>query len=442
MSPDMPGALPSQPNRDILYAMSDDSARTKTAIPRGADKPVSFWYILLLVTFSLGTASVTFCSNQPLQITLGKFTDSTGLIGFVIALQALNQLWATPYAAWKSDRIWTRIGRRKPLVLILTPLLAVCILCVPHCPNLWILIFLVFVLQVAEDAELAVLMPAISDSVPDRQRPLATGMWQLAVSAAGFLMGRFAMKLMDRHEHWPYIISAITVFVTGIVFLIVMRERYVPPRPQEKFRLFAYGREIFRLREHRLIYLIFFFQPLFYLVAIAFFARMATTQWNLKPSEYGAAYSYGPLTTILLSFPLGMLFNRVKLRRVFCIAACAYAFIPMTYGIFFMHTAREMAIFFSLQIIAFLVFRLNFMPYVMEYTTPKNCGTILGFTNAANGLVRFTTLPLAGLLVDLTGRNYKLPLWGGYLGALVCIAALLMMRPPEQVRHLLEGNDP
>jgi hypothetical protein len=41
------------------------------------------------------------------------------------------------------------------------------------------------------------------------------------------------------------------------------------------------------------------------------------------------------------------------------------------------------------------------------------------------------------LLVDIFGRNYKLPLYGGYLGAVVCIIALLMMRPPEKVSHLL-----
>jgi hypothetical protein len=32
-----------------------------------------------------------------------------------------------------------------------------------------------------------------------------------------------------------------------------------------------------------------------------------------------------------------------------------------------------------------------------------------------------------------------LRLYGGYLGAVVCIIALLLMRPPEKVRHLLEG---
>ena len=447
--------------------MSDVSPKADPAAPYDAEdkplKPVSAFYILALCTFTLGTASVSFCSNAPLQFTMRKFTDSTALIGFVVALQALNQLWVTPYAAWKSDRIWTRIGRRRPLVLIVTPLLAVTIMMVPHCSALWMIIPWVFILQMAEDAEQAVLMPSIRDSVPDKQRPFATAMWQMAVGISTFVMGRYIMKLMDpgmhdlagdlparlgMHlprivvrggEHWPYTIAGLTVLVTGIIFLFVMRERYVLPRPQDRFQLFSYGKEVMKIREHGLIYIIFFFQPLFYLVSIAFFPLLAKEQMHLKPSQYGVAYSYGAAVTLLTSIPLGWLFNRFRHRRAICIGACTYVILPLTYGLFFMHTARDMAIFFGAQILAFNVFRLNFMPYVMEYTTHKDAGTILGFTTAVNGLVRFTMLPLAGLLVDALGKNYKLPLYGGYVGAVVCIIALLMMRPPEKVKHLL-GN--
>jgi len=420
--------------------MSETNSKTETCEPVSKPLlPVSFFYILALAMLSVGTASVSFCSNQVLPLTLKKFTDSTALIGFVVALQALNQLWVTPYAAWKSDRIWTRFGRRKPLVLIVTPLLAITIMLVPHCSALWMIIPWVFILQMAEDADQAVLMPSICDSVPDKQRPLGTAMWQVAVGISGFLMARYVLGLMDRSEHWPYTISGIAVLVTGAIFLFVMRERYVPPRPQDRFRLFSYGKEVLRIREHKLIYVIFFFQPLFYLIAIAYFPLLGRDAMHLKPAEYGWAFSWGAGTTLLTSIPLGWLFNRFRHRRAFCIGACAYVILPITFGLFFMHTARDMAIFFAAQILAFNVFRLNFMPYVMEYTTHKNVGTILGFTTAVNGLVRFTLVPLAGVLVDIFGKNYKLPLYGGYLGAVVCIIALLMMRPPEKVKHLI-GN--
>lgn len=98
-----------------------------------------------------------------------------------------------------------------------------------------------------------------------------------------------------------------------------------------------------------------------------------------------------------------------------------------------------LSVLFVMRELMFIVFLLNFTPYVMEYTTPRTVATILGFTTAINGLVRFTAVPLSGLLIDAFGRDYRLPLWGGYLGVIVCIIALLAMRPPEKVRGMLEG---
>lgn len=420
--------------------------------------PVSVWYILALVSLSIGTCAVTMCSNQVLPITLRKFTDSTMLIGFVVSLQAMNQLWVTPYVAWKSDRIWTRIGRRKPLVLVLAPLLAVTVIAVPRNSMLWALVILVFILQMAEDAELAIMGPSISDSVPDKQRPLATAMWEMVQAVPIIFIGRYVMKLMDPGihvlrvpylgrtvrlvgaEHWPYTIAGIMVLLTGIMFVSVMRERYVPPRPEDKFRLLSYGREVFRLREHVLIYVVFFFQPLFILVARAFFPLLATQAMHLKPSEYGSALSWGAITSLIICIPMGYLFNRFRCRRALSIIGCLTGLVPLTFGLFFMKSAQDLAVYFAMETFTFKFLRLNFMPYVMEYTTPRNVGTILGFTTAINGMVRFTMIPLAGWLVDLAGKNYLLPLWGGYLGIAVCVGALLAMRPPEKVRHLVEAE--
>jgi hypothetical protein len=55
-----------------------------------------------------------------------------------------------------------------------------------------------------------------------------------------------------------------------------------------------------------------------------------------------------------------------------------------------------------------------------------------------NGIVRFTMVPLFGFLVDAMGKDYRLPLWGGYVGVAVCVVCLLAMRPPEKVRHLID----
>ena len=440
--------------------ISDETARPAGSKPLA---PVSLYYILALMTFSVGTSGIYHVNQQVLQLTARQFTTNMTLIGLIIALPALMQLLVTPYVAWKSDRIWTRFGRRRPIALIMAPVLVAATLLVPWCPSLPVFILVVLIMQISEDADLAITMPSVSDSIPDRQRPLAIGVWQMSMALSGIILGVYGLPLMEPgpHKvalplvnyfgieapyvtvqgggHWPYTLFAVLAAVTSLIYLKVMRERYVPPRAEEKFRLFKYSKEMFQLREHRLIWVIVFFQPLFFGVSMAFMSTLGTHGLGLDRKEYGDAYSMFPTVQLLLALPLGYIFNKWKLRKQFCIAACVYALLPATFGLFFMKTQEDLAIFFGAQVIAFMVFRTNFMPYLMEYTTPKNVATILGFSSFISGAVRFTIMPLMGLLIALTHNNYRVPFYGIYVSAIVCMIALMMMRPPEKVKHLVEG---
>ena len=72
----------------------------------------------------------------------------------------------------------------------------------PHCPSYSLLIALMIVLTAAQGVLISVVTPAIGDSVPDRQRPLATAMWQLVANGVAiFLMSRFVLGMMDPGEH-------------------------------------------------------------------------------------------------------------------------------------------------------------------------------------------------------------------------------------------------
>jgi len=307
-------------------------------------------------------------------------------------------------------------------------------------------------------------MPSVSDSIPDRQRPMAMGVWQMALALSGIILAAYGLPLLapGLHKvafplverlrieapyltvkggnHWPYTITAVLVAITSLIYIMVVRERYVAPRSQDRFRLFKYGKEMFRLREHRLIWGIVFFQPLFFLVPMAFMSTLATQGLGLNTAEYGHAYRIPWYLQMLVGIPLGYLFNRFKYRKAFCIAACAYAMIPAAFGLFFMRTQQDLAIFLGLLVVSFMIFRMNFTPYLMEYTTPKNVGTILGFSKFVDGLVKFTTLPLTGFLIAVSHNNYRIPLYGICVSSVVCMIALAMMRPPEQVKHLIEEN--
>ncbi len=454
--------------KDQVEPTTAESVNTCTSEKQTA--PVSFWYMLLLTSFTLGTASVYGCNQQVLQITARRFFDILPgwlppllFIGLVNSVQELGQIIATPYAAWKSDRIWTRIGRRRPLVMLVAPILAVAIFLVPRCPTLGMFLIVVMVLQLAEGAELAVLMPSIHDSVPDKQRSLAIGMSQMIGAIPAIILGRYVMGLMDPGlhrvaipfierlgihspsimvngaHHWPYTVAAVMVAVTSIIYLLVMRERYVPPRTTERFRLIKYSKDLFKLREHRLIWMIFMFQSLFMATASEYLPTLGKLGMRLTQREYGWAYSWRGVTQLLLAVLLGYVFSKLNKRKAVCIGVCIYSMLPATFALFFMKTKLDLAIFFASHVLGFLVLRLNFVPLVMEYTSPKNVGTIMGFSSAVSGISRMIVIPLFWFLIGVFHNNYRLPFYATYVGAIACIIALLMMRPAEQVPELADS---
>lgn len=425
---------------------------------QGAEKPASIWYMIALVSFSLGTGVMNFCLITALQATLKPLTSSAFVIGMMTVMISMNTIWATPYALWKSDRIWTRYGRRKPIVMLMGPPLVVTLLLIPHCHSLWLMGTVVFLTTIALSSVMGLIQTAIGDSIPDKQRPLATGMWHFTANGlAGFLMARYVLGLMDPglHRvgggwltfglngagHWPYTVAAIVSTLTSSIFLLVFREHYVEPRAAEKFRLFSYGKQIVRVREHLLIYVILLFQPLFVLVGSWYFPTLAAETLKMSKAQYGHAQSWGGMIVMISCVPLGILFNHLRHRRAFTVAACLMAIVPITWGLFFMKTAAGIAFYFAAQQFAFSIFRLNFSPYITEYTTPRCVGTVFGVANSVNGIIRTVMVLISGVLIDLMGKNYRLPLWGGYVGVVVCVICLLMMRPPEKVRHLLDAGE-
>ncbi len=449
--------------------MTDKAESTASNAPeRGASSkplsPVSFRYITLLTLFTVGTSAVFHLNQQVIGLSVRRFTQDMFVVGIILALPGIIRCIVTPYAAWKSDRIWTRFGRRKPFVIFMAPILVAALLWIPQCNTLWAFVLVLVLLQIAEDAEMAIMMPSIGDSVPDKQRPLAMGMWQFAIALSGILMAMYGIRMMkpglhrvtfplverlhvhaphitlQGGDHWPYTVSAVLVAIASLLYLVVMKERYVAPRPQERFRLFKYSKEMFRLREHRLIWVISFFQPLFFGVSMGFMSTLGKVGMGLDASEYSAAYWWFPFVQMLLAAPLGWLFNAYRYRKAFCIAACFYVMIPATFGIFFMKNEMDMAIFFGSLVIAFMAFRTNFTPYLMEYTTPKNVGTILGFSSLVGAAGSSSMFALIGWMIRAM-HNYRIPLYGLYLSAVVCMIALMMMRAPEQVKHLVEEAD-
>lgn len=77
-----------------------------------------WWIFLIMMPHFAEAVSEYGCGGQALPFTIAKFKEIPLLITLLTGINYVFNFMVTPLVAWYSDRIWTSLGRRKPLILI------------------------------------------------------------------------------------------------------------------------------------------------------------------------------------------------------------------------------------------------------------------------------------------------------------------------------------
>ena len=135
-----------------------------------------------LTTFLIGLGFFTMGLMDPLYDTyvpifLSKYIDSKGLIGSIMTLDNILAIFLIPVFSALSDRTRSPIGRRMPFIIILLPLTAICFGLIPLSAlhSLWLLIVLVFLLNIFKQAVRGPVVALMPDMIPGEIRSEANG---------------------------------------------------------------------------------------------------------------------------------------------------------------------------------------------------------------------------------------------------------------------------
>lgn len=161
------------------------------------------WVVMTMLPWSFGIfVSCAFGTITTFE--LRKFTDSPLVIMIILTLPSVLGVTITPIALYTSDHLWTRWGRRKPLLAAgAVPALFV-ILAIPHAHGL-ITLTLLLAAYHAANAVGSTFEPLTQEIVPPAQRGRASIVHTLAIQFAvlsffWLMLGRFD----DVYTQWPW----------------------------------------------------------------------------------------------------------------------------------------------------------------------------------------------------------------------------------------------
>lgn len=224
-------------------------------------------FILSLLWFTFGFH--IFAGGQALTFTIQRYNRDPRIISLITTITSILMLGS--FISYLSDQIWTRVGRRRPFLIVawasgaasmwafgyFAEISAVCNrvlgwMGIPHLPEIVLLGIVVGCYKILM-ANMAPLEPLLLECVPPRQRGRFWGirgmvftisvlfffqvLWpvfDLPVDLFGYL--GFPGLLIVTGERLVYTLAGALFFLTGLYLVFGVEETFVPTAPNRRLR--------------------------------------------------------------------------------------------------------------------------------------------------------------------------------------------------------------
>ncbi|MGW8251203.1 MAG: MFS transporter, partial [Anaerolineales bacterium] len=157
------------------------------------------------------------------------FALSATMIGFIMTWDNYLNLFVQPIVGERSDHTRTRIGRRKPWMLVGAPLAAVFFVLVPAARSPLGVMVAILLTNLSMALFRAPTIALLGDLFPSSQRSTANGVINLMGglgAIAAFLIGG-ALYSLGRIS--PFVFGGVVMLVAITVVLLFVREPQLPP---------------------------------------------------------------------------------------------------------------------------------------------------------------------------------------------------------------------
>lgn len=251
-------------------------------------------------------------------------------------LSGILTMWINPVVSTWSDRTRTKIGRRRPFLLIATPPAAIFLAAIPWAPEIWAwlmgipafaalgisqttgVIAGIGIIALCFSVFNAVIMAIFTyffwDVVPLELLGRFNSIGRIVTMVKTFVWNYWIFGLAEKYMHWIYGCLAGAFIVIYLTSLLMVKEgEYPPPEPREKGHLFAPVRAYFSdcFGESRYVW-IYAAATVFYMSQIPGLYKLFFTRdvLGLNLDTIGKMAAWPSIVMVILAYPLGALIDR------------------------------------------------------------------------------------------------------------------------------------
>jgi Na+/melibiose symporter-like transporter len=378
-----------------------------------------------------GAGTVDSITNYLLPITAKHFTDNITLIAFMVALNRVFGFLIQPWAAWKSDGYRSRLGRRRPFLLVSWPITLVSLAVLGSLPfvvppefhrTVGVVVIL-FTANLAMQASLDVCYgtgdPMYGDTFVSGDLGRANGVRMVVSQMVGVGMTFIFVPLADRNEFIPYLGAMGFVTLSWLVVLFGLREKmpeHLPP-PQRYTPL----KPLLELRDKRIACVTMVATAVLVVLAVTemLLSLFVTETLGLSRTVLGHSVTAGILAGILCSYPVGLLVDRFGPRSVL-IVGFLLVMVSEAGFVFWVSDVASLYACLVLFKLSWVVIYIPVVPLMFDGVAEGRKGAVFSAVQMTRAAVTSVATIGAGFLVDVFD-NYRLCY---VIAGLVCLLGL------------------
>ena len=339
------------------------------------------------------------------------FLLSATMIGFIMTWDNYINLFIQPIVGERSDRTWTRIGRRKPWMLIGAPLAAFFFITVPIMGTIPAIMITILLTNLSMALFRSPTIALLGDLFPATQRSTANGIINLMGGLGAILAFLVGGILYNLGRIAPFafgslvLLSAITVV---LLFVKEPRSEEVETSHREEVGFLKHLREVMNSADRSGLYI---------LLAILcwFMGFNALETWISSFGKFTLGIDAGRMSIltsglalmfVLFAVPSGLIATRYGRRRIILIGIAGLT-LMLLFGLII--SSQWMLIGFLIPAGFFwALINVNSLPMVYDVGGDSRIGAFTGLYYLAASLAAILGPQTVGLLIDLTGGSYRI----------------------------------
>lgn len=342
---------------------------------------------------------------------------------FMMTWDNLINVFIQPWVGERSDRTWSRFGRRKPWILLGTPVALLGFVLLPFAPTALALAVFILITNFGLSLFRSPTVAWLGDLFIPEERSKANGVINLMGGIGGVLAFVGGGPLFDGvGRAAPFWAGAILVVVaTGVILWRVAEpEQIVLERGEAPAGVLANVRTVWRNPNKSgfwvLLSILLWFMA--YSALEAGLSSFAVFGLGLTPGRAGLYAGALPISFLLFAVPAGALAGRFGRRQTIIYGLTGLALF-MFLGFFVIRTVPIFIVMMVVYGFCWALVNVNSLPLVYDFGDERKIGAYTGLYYFSSQLASVLGPTSAGLVVDLLGNQYRwLFIFGGLFMAL------------------------